>query len=392
MNGETNKTEKNNARSIGSSVIGVLAVGVLFFGLFFYVGLQKQNQNLNGQVADVAAGTTQPSPILPLAQSNTSDQLSGNLTRNVSTIPFQNNSVSILVVGDIMLDRNVRNLIGVNGFDSIFSGVKDLVAGADIAIGNLEGPFTTYPSKTATLVNKDLTFTFDPDLAPKLASLGFDVLGLANNHTLNFGKEGLDMTRDFVHKAGMNFYGDPNNKSQISTVIEKNGLKIGLVGYHEFSYVGLENILAEIDRLRPIVDVLIVSPHWGVEYESKPKDKIRQLAHTFIDHGADAVVGSHSHVIGEAETYKGKAIFYSLGNFLFDQYFSFATMNGLAVRITATKPAQLEGKIEGKTEGKTALQYDLFPIKTDKTGVSLADSSKAVDLVDKLVRKYLTVK
>ncbi len=95
-----------------------------------------------------------------------------------------------------MLDRNVRNKIGVIGFDAFFAGVKDLISDADIAVGNLEGPFTPYPSKTASLVDKQLTFTFDPKLAPKLADLGFDILGLANNHTLNFGQEGLNMTRD----------------------------------------------------------------------------------------------------------------------------------------------------------------------------------------------------
>src|SRR3990167_3816960 len=103
--------------------------------------------------------------------------------------------LSLLIVGDIMLDRNVRNKINEIGFEEFFKGVSDLISNADLAIGNLEGPFTMYPSLTASLKNKALQFTFDPTLANKLSSLGFDILGLANNHTLNFGLEGLEMTK-----------------------------------------------------------------------------------------------------------------------------------------------------------------------------------------------------
>ncbi|MEK7184564.1 MAG: CapA family protein [Patescibacteria group bacterium] len=245
--------------------------------------------------------------------------------------------VKILIFGDMMLDRNVSNNIKRIGFDKFFAGMKDMITDADIAVVNLEGPFTDYPSITTSLKNRALQFTFDPTLAPKLAELGFDILGLANNHTLNFGKSGLEQTRRYIGNAGMIYYGEPFNKDEISTIITKNGIKIAFVGFHEFNYINFENIFAEIKKLRPDVDILIVTPHWGVEYQKEPTVKMTELAQSFIDSGADMVIGAHPHIIGDIGIYKGKKIYYSLGNFVFDQYFSEETMKGLAVIIDIKK-------------------------------------------------------
>lgn len=267
-------------------------------------------------------------------------------------------SVNLLIVGDMMLDRNVRNIINKNGFDKFFSGVKSLVEGEDIVIANLEGTFTTHPSVTADLINKELQFTFDPALAPKLASIGFDVLGLANNHSYNFGKEGLESTRRYIGSAGMLYYGDPFNKDEISTVIVRNGIRIGLVGFHEFYYTDFDKVFFEVAKLRKDVDVLIVTPHWGIEYQKEPTEKMVEWAHQFIDYGADVVIGAHPHIVGTSEIYKGKKIYYSLGNFVFDQYFSEATMNGLII----------EMNIE-KNEDNIDIKYKEIPTRIDREGV-----------------------
>ncbi|MEI8096917.1 MAG: CapA family protein, partial [Candidatus Moraniibacteriota bacterium] len=148
------------------------------------------------------------------------------------------------------------------------------------------------------------------------------------------------------------------------TVITKNGIKVGFVGFHEFSYLNFDKVFAEIEKMRPQVDILIVSPHWGVEYESKPTEKQMKWAREFIDSGADAVVGSHSHVVGEDEEYNGKKIFYSLGNFAFDQYFSKRTMEGLAVYISVKK--------EG---GKVTLSYAKIPLSISRKGVTISTST-----------------
>jgi gamma-polyglutamate biosynthesis protein CapA len=270
--------------------------------------------------------------------------------------------LSILVVGDIMLDRNVRNKINEIGFDEFFKDIKDFLMAPDVTIGNLEGPFTSYPSKTASLVSKELVFTFDPALVPKLAEIGFDIFGLANNHTMNFGREGFAMTKQYLMDAGLTYYGDPNNKDGLSVIFEKKGITVGLVGFHEFTYVNFDKVLAEIDRIRPQVDFLIVSPHWGPEYQREPTEKMVALAHSWIDHGADAIIGAHPHVIGDVEEYNGKKIFYSLGNFVFDQYFSKETSEGLAVNIVLEK--------EGD---KIKNNYILTRIAIGKTGVSISE-------------------
>ena len=267
-------------------------------------------------------------------------------------------SIDILIVGDIMLDRNVRHIINKIGFDKFFSGVEGLVKRADIAVGNLEGPFTTYPSVTADLKNKALQFTFSPALAPKLAELGFDILGLANNHTLNFGREGLEMTRRYIGSSGMMYYGDPFNKDEVSTVVTKDGIKIAFVGFHEFYYVNFPQVFDEIKNLKKIADIVIVTPHWGEEYKKNPSEKMRKWAHEFIDAGADAVIGTHPHVVGTNEDYKGKKIYYSLGNFVFDQYFSEETMNGLVVIINVVK----------KDNG-VELNYEEVTVRVDREGV-----------------------
>jgi poly-gamma-glutamate synthesis protein (capsule biosynthesis protein) len=270
-------------------------------------------------------------------------------------------TISVVIAGDMMLDRNVRNTINKIGFEEYFNGVKDLIQGADIAIANLEGAMTTNVSITAApYYSKELVFTFDPAMAPALADLGFDILGLANNHSYNFGVSGLESTRRYIGSAGMLYYGDPFNKDEISTVIVKDGIRIGIVGFHEFYYINFDKVIAEINRLRSEVDVLIITPHWGKEYDWNPTSLETKLAYQFIDAGADAVIGAHSHVVGKIDVYKSKRIYYSLGNFAFDQYFSKATSEGLVVMM----------EIE-KKDSEIHIKYIDIPIKIERDGIKI---------------------
>lgn len=286
---------------------------------------------------------------------------------------IESSNVNLIFTGDIMLDRNVRILINKNGFDKFFSGVKDIISPADIAIGNLEGPFTDNSSLTEDFNNKTLQFTFDPKGANSLADLGFDILGLANNHTLNFGQVGFASTKRYISNAGMIYYGDPLNKSEISTIVTRNGIKIGFIGFHEFNYVNFDNVFSEIMKLRPDVDVLIVTPHWGVEYQKEPTQNMSDLAHKFIDSGADMVIGTHPHIIGDTEAYKDKKIYYSLGNFAFDQYFSKETMEGLTVKVKIEKGANVGANTgdNGKNISNIKINFEDIKVKVDKNGVNV---------------------
>jgi poly-gamma-glutamate synthesis protein (capsule biosynthesis protein) len=282
--------------------------------------------------------------------------------------------VKIFVGGDIMLDRNVRNKIDASGFDSVFGDIRGLVAGDDIVVANLEGPFTSSPSITASLVNKALQFTFDPALAPKMREAGFTMLGLANNHTENFGTAGLVETRRHLSDANIQYYGDPENTgSQISTTTTVRGITVAFIGFHQFSNKGLQNVYDEITRLRPLADFIIVSPHWGIEYQATSTEYQQRVAHAFIDHGADAVIGTHPHVVEPLEIYNGKPIFYSLGNFVFDQNFSFETTHALALEIDLSRAS-----------ATVSAHFNLIPITIDSSHTELASSTISAQVLENL--------
>jgi poly-gamma-glutamate synthesis protein (capsule biosynthesis protein) len=159
------------------------------------------------------------------------------------------------------------------------------------------------------------------------------MVSLANNHSLDFGREGLEGTRAYLRSAGVGFFGDPLEPSKKSVVMDVNGLRVALVGFNEF--LGVDSVLgteAEIRALRPASDYVIVFAHWGEEYVPAV-ERQRVAGRAFIDAGADAVIGAHPHVIQEIEEYKGKSIYYSLGNFIFDQYWEEGVRRGMALEL-----------------------------------------------------------
>ncbi len=244
-------------------------------------------------------------------------------------IPWHD-KITMHFFGDMMFDRGVRNLMEKHGNDYVFQNVERFMMGSDVVIGNLEGAITTNKSIAGNL--SPLLFTFDPSVAATMKKFGITDVSLANNHSRNFGQDGLDQTKHYLTKEGIRYFGDQINEENISYWTEVRGTKIGWVGFSAFG--GKQNdVIDEIRRLRNEVDVLVVMPHWGAEYKLVHGRSQTRLAHTFIDSGADMVIGAHPHVIQPMEIYKGKPIFYSLGNFVFDQYFSKDVTVGLSVGV-----------------------------------------------------------
>ena len=276
---------------------------------------------------------------------------------------------NLFIFGDMMLDRGVRERMGTYGTEYPFAGIKDLLSGHDIVVGNLEGPFTDFKSKTMGIKNAPLEFTFDPAVIATLKNLGFNLFSLANNHTANFGQEGLRQTRQYLSENGIGYFGDPFNAKEVSKIVEINGLKVGFVGFHEFAYQNLDLVLAEIVKVRAETDLVLVFPHWGVEYNKKATANQKELAHAFIDAGVDVVVGAHPHVIEPIEIYKDKPIFYSLGNFVFDQDFSFDTTHGLTLELVYRKNKSI---------------YRLIPVSVIKSEVKVATSTERTAILDSL--------
>ena len=244
--------------------------------------------------------------------------------------------LSILAFGDMMLDRLVYSkTLKANDFNFPFLKIDSFLKTGDLRIANLEGPITDF--KSISNGNTRMRFTMSPKFLPALQNR-FDVLSLANNHMLDFGEVGYRQTQKYLSNTKINYFGDYNNQLEnLSTIVEKNGIKIGFVGYHGLIDGGFEDVLNKIKEIKPQVDFLIVVAHWGAEYQKVPAESTKEKAKQLIDAGADLILGGHPHVVQPSEEYKGKMIFYSLGNLIFDQYFSQDTMQGLGVEILLEK-------------------------------------------------------
>jgi D-alanyl-D-alanine carboxypeptidase/poly-gamma-glutamate capsule biosynthesis protein CapA/YwtB (metallophosphatase superfamily) len=278
--------------------------------------------------------------------------------------------VSLMFVGDIMLDRGVRASVekySGGDYSSVFKNTFFLKT-ANIAVGNLEGPV----SDTGYDLHNLYSFRMDPKAMDALAGAGFNALSVANNHAGDWGRRAFEDTLIRLDKAGIEAVGGGYYKSDARQVkiIEANGLKVGFLG---FSDVG-PAWLAENDSLPVIlsasdpdlpkiirdaaaqVDDLVVSFHFGEEYTASSTARQKELAHLAIDNGAKIVVGSHPHTVQEVERYKDGVIAYSLGNFVFDQNFSDDTMTGMVLEVLVNG-----NKIDEVNEGLVRLSDTFQP-------------------------------
>ncbi len=256
-------------------------------------------------------------------------------------IPAENSYVKILFAGDMMFDRTIRQAAKANGNDFIFEKISPLLAQEDLAVANLEGPLTDNPSVSVGAAESDpkyITFTFDPSLAGTLYKQNIRLVDLGNNHALNFKQAGLESTEKYLSASQVNFFGG-NNRSIIKEI---GGLKIAFVSYNKYADSKADEIeqnltLAKTKQVRQYADIVVVYCHWGKEFSTQPIDPQRNLAHELIDAGSDLIIGSHPHVIETTEIYNGKKIYYSLGNFIFDQRFNQGVQNGLGVEVKINK-------------------------------------------------------
>jgi poly-gamma-glutamate synthesis protein (capsule biosynthesis protein) len=265
----------------------------------------------------------------------------------ISPTPQIKNEVTLAFAGDIMLARGVKYSVDKNfggDFSKLFENLASL-KDPDIFFANLEGPVSD--------VGKDLhnlySFRMDPKVLEVLKNAGLDIVSFANNHVGDWGRTAFDDTRRRLDGAGILYTGSGDNKADAEqpTIIEKDGIKIGFLGFTDVGpewLAATENqsgvLLANDPDIANIiknasmqVDVLITSFHWGIEY-SEHNARQTALAHTAIDNGAKLVIGHHPHVIEATENYKDGLIAYSLGNFIFDQYFSAETMKGMILKVT----------------------------------------------------------
>jgi len=259
-----------------------------------------------------------------------------SVTSYVSGFYTEKKDIQILFTGDLMFDRGIRYYADKNGSNEyIFDKIYKTLSNSDLVVSNLEGPITDNPSISAGTEpgsEKNYSFTFDKSVAKTLFLQNIKLVSLANNHTLNFHTAGLKSTEKYLSEAGVEYFGSPEGNKSI--IKEIDGVKIAFIAYNEFygdSDAEQAKTIEEIKKLKKEVDLVIVFSHWGVEYSVIPVDSVKDLAHQFVDAGADLIIGSHPHIIEPLETYNGKRIYYSLGNFIFDQYFNENVRNGRGV-------------------------------------------------------------
>jgi poly-gamma-glutamate synthesis protein (capsule biosynthesis protein) len=185
-------------------------------------------------------------------------------------------------------------------------------------------------------------FTFSPLVAPLLKGHNVDIVNIGNNHTLNFGRDGLVQTKKFLTDAGVLYFGDPDvTESDRVLRTSVNGVSISFVNWSDWTSDNTDitgnQIKSEVASGRTVV----VYTHWGQEYVPVI-ERVRALAHQFIDDGASIVIGSHPHIVQEHEVYKGRHIYYSLGNFIFDQYWNAEVSHGLTLDTTLTESGVVE--------------------------------------------------
>jgi poly-gamma-glutamate synthesis protein (capsule biosynthesis protein) len=282
----------------------------------------------------------------------------------VSVLKKKEEEIKLIFLGDMMFDRQIRVSAERNGYDYLFQDVSKLLDSADLVVGNLEGSITTNESLsvgTEIGLKENYIFTFSPDVAQTLHDSNVRLVNLGNNHILNFGKQGLRDTIYYLEQNDVGYFGSVGGDllEQSSKIVELGKVKIGFVNYNQYTDNGIDLAVADVIRIRKNVDILIVYAHWGTEYVKIAGDDVQHLAHTFIDYGADLIVGSHPHVIQRSEVYKGKKIYYSLGNFVFDQYFSEDTKEGLLVEVIIDYVTQelnfVERRVSLKENGQTLL-------------------------------------
>lgn len=248
--------------------------------------------------------------------------------------------VDLTFVGDVMVAETPGELIE-RGTDPL-AGVARFLGPERLRIANLECVVAT----TGTAEIKPFTFRAHPRTIPLLARY-FDGVSVANNHSGDFGKAALAEQFDLLEKAELPYFGGGRDLAAAHKpwIVERNGLRIALLGYVEFKPRAFEasatrpgvawsgedeQVLRDIRDAREKyrADIVIPFLHWGWEDEGYASERQKVFARRMIDAGATLVVGSHPHVTQGAESYQGKPIVYSLGNFLFNGFDTEATLTG----------------------------------------------------------------
>lgn len=235
-------------------------------------------------------------------------------------------SFTMVAVGDIMLDRWVGEVIKRRGATHVLEKVREDIRAADIAFANLESPLSTVGAHAP----KACIFRADPAAVEVLVDGGFNIVSVANNHTLDAGVPGLMQTLDHLEAAGIAWCGAARERERSwePTLFDVEGLMLGFIACTDLSFqhgswckvdAEMTEFAGHVRAAKSRCNLLVVSIHWGNEYQNVPTQRQKDVAHAAIDAGADLIIGHHPHVLQGVGQYRGAPILYSTGNFVFDQ-------------------------------------------------------------------------
>lgn len=274
--------------------------------------------------------------------------LSGFAFASIKFSSANGNSLTIVAVGDVLVHYPLLVKGNKSGFESLWKSTIPYIQAADIAYANLEGPIAVNISESGKYIkthNLDTrvysgypTFNYPFNLGIALKKSGFDIVSTANNHALDRFSIGVNKTIDALQQLNITYIGTRmrGDASPWVKVLNKNGFKIAWLActemtngvddkYHQvlkcYHKNDKQQILNIIATIKNNVDAIIITPHWGEEYQRYPTSQQKNFAHEVLDAGAMAVIGSHPHVLQPMEKYvtkNGRSTFimYSLGNFI----------------------------------------------------------------------------
>ncbi len=305
-------------------------------------------------------------------------------------VPEAVRPLKVIAVGDIMLDGTARPVLSEQGYDYPFAEVRKLFAGAQVVFGNLEGPLTTRGTPEQ---DKTYVFRSPPEkVGQALRNAGFNVVSLANNHTLDFGADGLAQTQETLDAVGIAHVGAGENlkAARRPAILEAAGMRVALLAYSltlpehfyaepnkpgtAFGHEG--HVRTDVAAARQQADIVLVSFHWGQEGKTTLREYQTRLGRAAIDAGAAAVIGHHPHILQGIEHYKDGVILYSLGNFTFGSY---------------SKSAQVSAVAELTFEGRHVAALRLYPINVNNFQVEFQPKPLAGEQAGRVVEELRTL-
>lgn len=311
--------------------------------------------------------------------------------------------VKILAMGDMIFHQPiVKNYRTGESYDftPIFANISEDINGADIAIANFEGSVNS---------NRKLSgfpmFNFPKESIYSLKNAGFDILSTANNHALDTGLDGIAETLSHIKESGMESFGTLTQDCEKGIVVEKNGIKIGLISFTD-TLNGMDSLMrnkeysvntfsqdvaGDIKNLKDKSDIVIVYPHWGNEYQHHPSERQIFLKEKLHEYGADIILGSHPHVLQryEVEEINNKKLFtiYSMGNALSNQRVENLKKSGVETGalvkleiekdntsgVTILKSYEVQPTYVNRYRANGRLNYDVIKLQDIRPGGKLSN-------------------